>query len=125
MSEELKPCPFCGGEAELREYRRWLDFPKEMVDGYEVICVNRDCIIYHADDVWFKTEAEAVEAWNTRAERTCTFSDNWDDPDVPLPTCSECGWEAEETDCSCVIGGPMFSYNGKFCKECGAKVVEQ
>lgn len=58
-------------------------------------------------------------------ERTCTFTDNWNDPDLPLPTCSACGWEAEETDCVCVIGGPMFQYDGKFCKECGAKVVEQ
>lgn len=57
-------------------------------------------------------------------ERTCTFTDNWNDPDLPLPTCSACGWEAEETDCVCVIGGPTFEYGGKFCKECGAKVVE-
>jgi len=56
-------------------------------------------------------------------ERTCAFTDNWNDPDLPLPTCSACGWEAEETDCVCVIGGPMFEYGGKFCKECGAKVV--
>lgn len=60
MSNELKPCPFCGGEAELRKWRRWLDFQK-------VMCINRDCIIYHADDKWYKTEAEAIEAWNRRA----------------------------------------------------------
>ncbi|MGN0079799.1 MAG: hypothetical protein ACI36T_04570 [Eggerthellaceae bacterium] len=55
-------------------------------------------------------------------ERTCTFSECWDDD--PLPMCSACGWEAEETDCVTVIGGPLFEYDGKFCKECGAKVVE-
>ena len=57
-------------------------------------------------------------------ERTCAFTDNWDDPDLPLPTCSACGWEAEETDCVGVIGGPMYLYDGKFCKECGAKVMD-
>ena len=58
-------------------------------------------------------------------ERICTFTENWNDPDLPLPTCSACGWEAEDIDCVCVIGGPMYLYDGKFCKECGAKVVEQ
>ena len=68
---ELKPCPFCGGEAEIRKWRRWLDFPTDMVDGYEAFCVNPDCIIYHADDKWYMTEAEAIEAWSTRHVRTC------------------------------------------------------
>lgn len=54
-------------------------------------------------------------------ERTCTFSECWGDD--PLPTCSACGWKAEEEDC--VFGSDMkIKYYGKFCKECGAKVVE-
>lgn len=57
-------------------------------------------------------------------KRTCIFTDNWDDPDLPLPMCSSCGWEAEETDCVCVIGGPLYRYDGKYCKECGAKVID-
>lgn len=36
MSEELKPCPFCGGEAELKDLTsNWYGF-----NGYEIKC---DC----------------------------------------------------------------------------------
>lgn len=66
--------------------------------------------------------SEIAERNGYAKERTCTFSECWDDE--PLPTCSACGWEAEETDCVTVIGGPYLVYDGKFCKECGAKVVE-
>lgn len=79
-----------------------------------------DCLPKRRD--MFLDLADLIEP---EPERTCAFTDNWNDPDLPLPTCSACGWEAEETDCVCVIGGPMFQYGGKFCKECGAKVVSE
>ena len=49
--EELKPCPFCGGEAE--------DFG---VDVFWVTCKN--C---HIGTESFDTLQEAIEAWNRRA----------------------------------------------------------
>ena len=58
MSEKLKPCPFCGGEAE----------PKSSVDtfGHEgffyVLC--RKC---YARTDHYETGAEVIEAWNRRA----------------------------------------------------------
>ncbi|MBQ9784280.1 MAG: Lar family restriction alleviation protein [Clostridia bacterium] len=51
MSEEIKPCPFCGGEAEL--YSGGIKY---------VLC--KECLATSCD---FKTEAEAIEAWNRRA----------------------------------------------------------
>lgn len=48
MSEELKPCPFCGGEAE-----RNLDYSKQ------IKCSNQNCLM---SDYFIMTES----SWNTR-----------------------------------------------------------
>lgn len=61
MSDEttLLPCPFCGGEADNRwRYRK----PGEYA-CYWVLCVRCGCATTAYD-----TEAEAIAAWNTRAE---------------------------------------------------------
>ena len=53
---ELKPCPFCGGEASIIKY----------MDGtYCVECENDNCNMI-AMTVLADTEARAVEIWNTR-----------------------------------------------------------
>lgn len=38
------------------------------------------------------------------------------------PKCSACGWQADTYDCDWLDGG-VYEYDGKFCKQCGAKVV--
>lgn len=52
---DLKPCPFCGGEAELwranGERTAW------------VACMGRCSILVSKEH---KTDAEAIAAWNTR-----------------------------------------------------------
>ena len=58
---ELLPCPFCGGEAEICHVTQlW-----EPRDSYWAKCKN--CRINGAHHT---TEAEAIEAWNTRAYTT-------------------------------------------------------
>ena len=49
-NEELKPCPFCGGEASA-------------ISPDEVGCFNGECP--SEPHVW--AETEAIAAWNTRA----------------------------------------------------------
>ena len=49
MENKLLPCPFCGGEAKLDEH----------CEKYVVFCTSEKCS-------WHDTEAEAIEAWNTR-----------------------------------------------------------
>lgn len=55
---ELKPCPFCGGKAELNVY------PFDTRNEYQVECENCFCQTYVYD-----TEQDAIEAWDRRAEK--------------------------------------------------------
>ncbi len=66
----LKPCPFCGGKAELKQdtrYPRSGKYEDKAVKAYEVICPNHDCVIYNADNTYFLSKKAAVEVWNSRA----------------------------------------------------------
>ena len=55
-TEELKPCPFCGGKAELVKFQR--------PNHFGSVCTN--CDVWRDDRC--NTEAEAITAWNTRKE---------------------------------------------------------
>lgn len=69
MTDRLKPCPFCGGKAEIRvgEYTSF-------VEGYAVGCSNCALTFGASGRIgeaycWsccYETEAEAIEAWNRR-----------------------------------------------------------
>jgi Lar family restriction alleviation protein len=63
-NKELKPCPFCGGEAVLEHFKSR--------KGYEAtIQCNGECVLYMST-ITHDTEEEAIEAvtkaWNRRAE---------------------------------------------------------
>lgn len=109
---ELKPCPFCGGEATM--------FCDESTDTWNVLCDNVPCPAEPGTAICF-SEQEAIEAWNTRAERTCHV--------VPHGYCIANG---EETSCrcwscsECSYGWHISDYDRqyRYCPNCGAKVVE-
>ena len=64
--DNLKPCPFCGGEAEAIEYHK---------TDYTIMC--KTC---YAEIGWRKKK-EAIAAWNRRAEpelTRCEKCDYWD-----------------------------------------------
>ena len=46
MNNELKPCPFCGGKAEIREYANGHKGSGEFTANYEVGC-NKCKIKFH------------------------------------------------------------------------------
>ena len=101
MTDELKPCPLCGSEV------GW-------VSG-SIRC-SRCGLSYGAP-----VSKEKVEhRWNTRAERTCRMEGDGCSP----PNCSACGWQADTYDCAWLEDG-RYEYDGKFCKQCGAKVVSE
>ena len=105
---DLKPCPFCGGEARAEEYG----------DGYIPQCDHKHtCVIADCEfpaDEWYISEGFAIEAWNARWERTCH------DDGIGVFRCDTCGAFANRdavTDCCTTI--PI-----RYCPNCGAKVVE-
>lgn len=65
---ELKPCPFCGGEAEFVEtvphYNHYVQCKKcaAMVGR-----TSRQWDSRH-ETLWFKNDTDAIKAWNRRAE---------------------------------------------------------
>ena len=91
---ELKPCPFCGGEAIVKQIEltrkvanevskdNWKLFhsytTKHYKNGkigkvfiydvllYEPICENKLCPCYHGNK--YDSISEAIEAWNRRSE---------------------------------------------------------
>lgn len=68
---ELKPCPFCGQKPKMEESARFPRYGKDegkRKKGYTVVCQNMYCILHNADNWYERSEKEACEAWNHRAE---------------------------------------------------------
>lgn len=74
MSDELKLCPFCGGEAEAHEIGVTIEcvHTDGTRDAYEMVavgCVNEECPVMPCTKASGNV-AEAVEKWNARAAVT-------------------------------------------------------
>jgi uncharacterized Zn finger protein (UPF0148 family) len=67
---ELKPCPFCGGEAKIAEYDTMY------LHGFVVRCANDGCSVA-VETYIYPTEAEAAEVWNTRSDDYRKAADYW------------------------------------------------
>lgn len=76
VTPELLPCPFCDGEADFgtRPYKNSL---------WSIHCSG--CTAYRVG----QTRAEAIAAWNTRAQETLS-------PEQPLDTLQRLGQEFEQ-----------------------------
>lgn len=103
MTNELKPCPFCGGEAEYR-CAKYVRTPFK----HSVVCLDCFASVPPKD-----SEHEAINAWNTRVERTCHLER------IPY----EPG-EYEGMRCSVCKTVDLEMGVGPYCPGCGAKVVE-
>ena len=102
---ELLPCPFCGGEAHM-ESKHYGD-----THYWRVWCQTPFCAFMSVAP----TEQQAIEAWNTRAERTCHIKM----VEVGWWECDKCGggidWDSYDED------DPP---NCVYCPNCGAKVMK-
>ena len=94
---ELKPCPFCGGEAETVGFdapERWVICKRCKASTESHTCADA-----------------AIEAWNTRAERICKFG--FIESDGSL-CCSGCGY---------LFNWPYWQISlMKYCPGCGARM---
>ena len=119
-SIELKPCPFCGSEAKVQKDIRWPHYSRYGVNGYEIVCTNFDCIIYHADNQWYLTEEDAIDAWNSRYEKTCEMyrdeSGTWH-----CTSCENGGDNITGSDGE--LNMWYDSWHPNFCPHCGCKVI--
>ena len=61
MSNELKPCPFCGG-TKISLYSE----KDEELHGFLHICEGFDDYMVKVESRLFQTEEEAIDAWNRR-----------------------------------------------------------
>lgn len=96
---ELKPCPFCGGEARI--YMNDSDLDNIL---YYCMCTNdRGCNVLPITLDHY-SEEEAAAAWNTRHVETCKRF--WTGAEM---ICSACGYQ---------LNSPVAN----FCQSCGRKV---
>ena len=149
---ELKPCPFCGGEAEAYVSPAkdgWNLLPCPFCpDGGEVVFKDgwqrddglwingfvrcNECRTvrwskdisdflgtwrhgFVSDEVAHECSLTAIEAWNTRHERTCELIkhaalDEESGIELVLYECGQCGWIVDP------------SRNERYCPNCGIRV---
>lgn len=120
---EMKTCPFC--KSENVATRDWWNSLHDTC--YFAECLDCGCMAGFMVDPsgWvgaaYATEAEAIEAWNTRAEQTCKPTEE--------DCCSICGEDLVK--CNVGIGelggaveldSPIYH---NYCPSCGAKVVSE
>ena len=81
MADKLKPCPFCGGEAEIKIWKRskLIDCSgfstdprysktKKLATKYLIRCANKKCNACRPLTRYFYTKKKAIEVWNRRAD---------------------------------------------------------
>ena len=112
MTQELKPCPFCGATFEIwcDKHRTW-------------------ALARHRPGCFFPSEHNHeipeydFDAWNTRAESTCSLEvhdslfDSGGIGDVWVE-CTACGWQISYKAFATSLVG------ANYCPRCGAKVVK-
>jgi hypothetical protein len=57
---ELKSCPFCGSAGHL------ISLGETDSSLWDVICLNRRCIMRSGAQISFFSAQDAIDAWNTR-----------------------------------------------------------
>lgn len=129
MIDELKPCPFCGGEARA--------FYSEEGGTFDVQCQRCGAIPFIGSRTSeIRTLDGVIAAWNSRTERTCriewrgqvfeTESGVESDGNYyctacndDLPSWAETAWD--DYQAARFTGEPPF----RLCPECGARVVAE
>lgn len=109
MTNELKPCPFCGWN--ITAFNE--DLYRVNISGNDhwvhLRCIHCGATAQGRGNTKEAAEHQAQDHWNTRAERTCNVK--------PLPLSG-----STEFECSKCCG--TIRQLSNYCPHCGAKVVE-
>ena len=115
---ELLHCPFCGSEAKV---------DKQILGKWIVWCTNDDCIGHWTYLYEYPVKKLAVEAWNTRAERTCQIRCT----SVPAKGVKHSESAYQCSACGALMLDDAVFFDGvdeidwfHYCPNCGAKVME-
>lgn len=112
MASDLKPCPFCGGEARFETYGG---------TACAVVCQTCGCgtPTMRLDDGMI-----AADLWNRRAERTCEF---FYDEKMAEYACSACGElvSGSNPDYEYQVSHLAVLESFEYCPNCGARVIEE
>ena len=76
-----------------------------------------------ADDWYAQHTDEELAEHGLKRERTCKYTTGYVG-DLSMPTCSACGYEAGYGEVDVYSDGAI-RYDGKYCTNCGAKVVDE
>ena len=106
MENELKPCPFCGSEAEIKTCNQCL------AKAYSVVCKDKHCRGRGKKPVI--DIGKAIENWNRRAGNEQRDGEWVAKPNQRLASCYACSVCDEPM---CILGGQP-----KYCPNCGAKM---
>lgn len=120
MSNELRPCPFCGGEAKA--------FFCEESGTYDVQCQQCGALPFlgrKRGPGRFKSMDDVIAAWNRRAERTVRptlYDDFCGCVNVCCPTCGRTlsGPWSDVRDA--VRSSKRRDVMGNYCPGCGARI---
>lgn len=121
MEDELKPCPFCGGPAELDSQRAFLAIPSgKLATGIAIYCVGEcpaDMMICRPDvpDV---TVEQVIELWNRRADPASAVRND----DTHVHEAIDAGIRrAKQTSAQCndAAAADQVAHPEDVCEQCG------
>lgn len=126
MSEELRPCPFCGRSDTMcfSNNHEECDDDIDVPTMYIVVCSMHDggC---GAHSGYYETKLEAAAAWNRRVERTCRPVVADDGAGAWGVYCSECGYRFAGPYGKREVPEHMAGRRDimpRYCQSCGARV---
>lgn len=107
MSEiKLKPCPFCGGKAEIFRWQAHIN------DEYhsDLVCTNCGAGFHNVS-----SKEGAFKAWNRRYANITPVHAYWKAYSSGEPYCSNCGYYPERDE-------DGYAQTTEYCGDCGAKM---
>jgi len=101
---ELKPCPFCGSEAETFEASE---------DSFSILCTG--CGV---ETPYLPYLTEAIAAWNRRVDTMPVVRGEWEPANPICPVCGEDKFKGLDADI-------WSDWTPAYCPNCGAKMEDK